>query len=129
MEKIKINVEIDVNDAGQVLALNVFLTSIGKSSTLEVATPVKEEPVAEEPVKKAPVKRIKKVAEVKADPEPTEPKDEVIKIEEVRAMLAKKVGDHRAPIKAKLTEMGANNVTSLEETSYPEFMGFLTGLE
>jgi hypothetical protein len=43
-------------------------------------------------------------------------------------MLAKKVDAHRAAIKAKLTEFGAGNVTSLKEENYQAMMDFLTAL-
>lgn len=49
-------------------------------------------------------------------------------IEEVRALLATKVADNRTDIKAKLTEFKANNVTSLKEENYKEFMEFLNSL-
>lgn len=59
----------------------------------------------------------------KAEEEPTS-----ITIQHVRALLAKKVGDHRAAIKSKLTELGAPNVTKLGEEHYGDFVDFLNNL-
>ena len=52
-----------------------------------------------------------------------------IKIEDIRALLAKKVTAHRTDIKAELTRLEANNVTSLDPEKYQEFMNFLNGLK
>lgn len=51
-----------------------------------------------------------------------------IKISDLRTLLSKKVDDHRDDIKAKLTELGAKNVTTLDESKYEEFYDFLKGL-
>ncbi len=57
------------------------------------------------------------------------PEEKGIKIEDVRALTAKKVGSFRREIKAKLTELGAPNVTSLDESLYGTFMNFLNDLK
>lgn len=51
-----------------------------------------------------------------------------VKIEDVRALLAKKVGSFRSEIKAKLTELEAKNVTNLDKSKYGEFVDFLNSL-
>jgi hypothetical protein len=99
-------------------------------------TPKKEEPVKKQTTKKeAPKKEEAPKAETKKEEPKEEPKKETpnkeesgIKIEDVRALLAKKVNDNRAEIKAKLTELGANNVTSLDSSKYQEFTDFLNEL-
>lgn len=57
------------------------------------------------------------------------PKKDGIKIEDVRSLVAKKVSAHRTDIKAELTRLEANNVTSLAEEKYQEFMDFLNNLK
>lgn len=52
-----------------------------------------------------------------------------IKIEDIRTLLAKKVTAHRTDIKAELTRLEANNVTSLDPEKYQEFMDFLNSLK
>lgn len=62
------------------------------------------------------------------EPEKEAPKVESIKVEDVRALLAEKVDDHRMEIKKKLTELGAPNVSALDPEKYVEFMEFLKSL-
>ena len=76
---------------------------------------------------------IKEVAEEKPTAEekvevPTNDKSE-IKISDLRTLLSKKVDEHRDDIKAKLTELGAKNVTTLDESKYEEFHTFLKDLK
>ena len=63
--------------------------------------------------------------EVESDPETVSN----IKVEDVRALLQKKVSNHRFEIKKKLTDFKANNVTALDSKHYPEFMDFLNALD
>lgn len=49
-------------------------------------------------------------------------------VEDVRARLKEKVSDHRPEIKAKLEELGAPNVSSLDPGLYPQFMDYLESL-
>lgn len=49
-------------------------------------------------------------------------------VEDVRAKLKEKVSDHRPEIKAKLEELGAPNVSSLNPSLYPQFMDYLKSL-
>lgn len=60
---------------------------------------------------------------------PEKPAAEAYTIEEVRALLAQKVADHRQEIKNKLTSLGAPNVTNLDPAKYIEFANFLKALD
>ena len=75
---------------------------------------------------------IKEVAEekpaVEEKAEETTNKESEIKISDLRTLLSKKVDEHRDDIKAKLTELGAKNVTTLDESKYEEFHTFLKDL-
>ena len=103
MNQIKIEVTIDASNTDQVAAACAFLQSIGA-----------------EPAE-APKKTEAKKTEAEAEPK--------ITVESIRALLSTKVSDNRAAIKAKLTELEANNVTSLKEEHYEAFTGFLTALD
>lgn len=46
----------------------------------------------------------------------------------IRTLMSSKVNDYRSEIKAKLTELGATNVSTLEESDYKEFYSFLQEL-
>ena len=95
----------------------------------QTASKPKTEKVEEQPQPKVEeeVAEEKPAVEEKAD-EPTN-NEPAIKISDLRTLLSKKVDEHRDNIKAKLTELGAKNVTTLDEAKYEEFYTFLKGLE
>ena len=129
MTQIEVKVLIDVQDPKQVQALNaLFATLAGEQVPQKnVQAPKQEKPKAEKP-KTEPAKE--EVAETKETPA-EETKDDApeVKIEEVRALLAKKVENNRSEIKTKLTALGAPNVTALAKDKYPEFVEFLNELK
>lgn len=106
----EIKLEIDLTDQKQVEALNSFISVLNEGAPKKEATT-----------------RSRRTA---SKTEPTsETEDSGIKIEDVRALLAKKVKEHRVAIKDKLTELKAANVTSLEVKHYELFHKFLSDLE
>jgi len=95
----------------------------------QTASKPKTEKVEEEPQPKPEIKEVaeeKPTVEEKA--EETTNKEAEIKISDLRTLLSKKVDEHRDDIKAKLTEIGAKNVTTLDESKYEEFFNFLKDL-
>lgn len=82
----------------------------------------KEEVVNEQQQMQKEIDADKDFAEEAKKSEPT------VTIEQVREVLGKKVGDHRETIKAKLTELGAKNVSVLDASHYDNFHAFLTNL-
>lgn len=120
MTQVEVKVLIDIQDTKQVQALNALFATLagGQVPQKNVQAPKQEETKAEKP-KTEPAKE--EVAETKEAPE--------VKIEEVRALLAKKVENNRSEIKTKLTALGAPNVTALAKDKYPEFVEFLNGLK
>lgn len=54
--------------------------------------------------------------------------DPAVSIQDIRTLLASKVDNHRETIRAKLTELGAKNVTGLDARSYDAFYEFLKDL-
>lgn len=148
MSKIKFELEIDLTDSKSVLALSNFLSVVGGGEKATV-TEVKQEPkqeakAAELPKKEKPVAKQEPAKEVAKEETPKQeepakeekteeaPKKEAssdgISIVEVRALLAKKVGDYRTEIKNELTKLGASSVTTLEADKYQEFADFLNSL-
>jgi len=144
---VHIDVFVDITDPEQISALSTFLTKVGKNAqTPEAPTPQPEpkpqpEPQPEKPAKPAkpskPAKAPKAEPTPEPEPEPEKPAEEeapaaeekTYQVEEVREKLKEKVADHREEIKAKLTELGAPNVSSLDPSKYTEFVNFLEGLE
>lgn len=54
--------------------------------------------------------------------------DPAVSIQDIRTLLASKVNNHRETIRAKLTELGAKNVTGLDARNYDAFYEFLKDL-
>lgn len=54
--------------------------------------------------------------------------DPAVSIQDIRTLLASKVDNHRETIRAKLTELGAKNVTELDVRNYDAFYEFLKDL-
>ena len=54
--------------------------------------------------------------------------DPAVSIQDIRTLLASKVDNNREAIRAKLTELGAKNVTGLDARNYDSFYEFLKAL-
>lgn len=54
--------------------------------------------------------------------------DPAVSIQDIRILLASKVDNNRETIRAKLTELGAKNVTGLDARNYNSFYEFLKDL-
>ncbi len=133
MTQIEVKVVIDVQDQRQVEALNNLVAALAGDQAPQIIAQAPEKAVApkQEKAEKPKTEPAKKeVAETKETPA-EETKDDApeVKIEEVRALLARKVENNRSEIKTKLTALGAPNVTALAKDKYPEFVEFLNGLK
>lgn len=139
MSKIKFEVEIDATNGQHVLAVTNFLQAIG--NTAEAATPAPKQETAKATNKTAELPKKEKAkteeapkqeAKKEEAPKQEAPKKEKasggIEITEVRAILAKKVGDHRTEIKNELTKLGASSVSTLDAEHYQAFADFLNSL-
>lgn len=135
MTQIEVKVVIDVQDQRQVEALNNLVAALAGDQAPQIiaqapekaVAPKQEKPKAEKP--KADPKKETKPEEPAPQEETQEDDAPEIKIEEVRALLAKKVENNRSEIKTKLTALGAPNVTALAKDKYPEFVDFLNDLK
>jgi len=133
----RITLSVDPTDPSQVAAaLALFQKLSGSAATTSTgsAVPLETKPAktvtkkATEPVKQEETKTTEPAADA-ATGEDLDGTKEAIKIEEVRTLLSKRVTEHRDKIKAKLTELGAPNVSTMKESDYPAFMDFLKGLK
>ena len=133
----KLELTIDLSNKEQTAAFaNLFLALAGQTQTLIVAeetskTTKKVDSPKKETPKQEQAKTVETPAAQAAAEEAPEEKKEAqtqIKIEDVRALLQTKVANHRDTIKEKLTSYGANNVTSLKQEFYQEFVDFLKAL-
>lgn len=133
MTQVEVKVLIDVQDPKQVQALNALFAALAGEQVPQKNVQAPEKAVAPKQEKaektKADPKKETKQEEPAPQEETQEDDDPEVKIEEVRALLAKKVENNRSEIKTKLTALGAPNVTALAKDKYPEFVEFLNGLK
>lgn len=129
METIKISVEVSVN-----LSENTqkFLTSLF-GNAIAPSAPAPTAPAKPAPAKPTPQPAAPAQTQSAAKPAPSAPAAPAASsasksIEDVRAMLAKKVNEHRDVIKQKLNELGAPSVTKLDPAKYDEMYNFLESL-
>ena len=95
----------------------------------QTASKPKSEKVEEQPQPKVEEEVAEEKPAVEEKVEETASNTPEIKIIDLRTLLSKKVDEHRDDIKAKLTELGAKNVTTLDESKYEEFHTFLKDLK
>lgn len=129
METIKISIEVSVN-----LSENTqkFLTSLF-GNAIAPSAPAPTAPAKPAPAKPTPQPAAPAQTQSAAKPAPSAPAAPAASsasksIEDVRAMLAKKVNEHRDVIKQKLNELGAPSVTKLDPAKYDEMFNFLESL-
>lgn len=149
----KFSIQIELTDFNDPAAIRLFeaLAGVenvpGQTLTLEaqpektaakqmVDKVIKEQQAAEIKKETAAEKKARIAAEIAAeavvekDDNSGEDGDdaEVPTIVEIRALMSTKIENSRDKIKAKLTSLGAANVTTLEEDCYIEFYNFLKSL-
>lgn len=97
-----------------------------------VKTTVVKNPAPAQDVKKpatAPVpKKTEETEPMPMDANSSLGSDPAVSIQDIRTLLASKVDNHREAIRAKLTELGAKNVTGLDARNYDAFYEFLKDL-
>lgn len=140
MEAIKITVEVSVNlsENTQNFIKSLFgnvPTSAAQAQKSASATPAKPAPQSAPALATKPQAPVVGSAKTKPVATPAhgvpaaQAASSVSKsIEDVRAMLAKKVNEHRGVIKQKLNELGAPSVTKLDPAKYDEMFNFLESL-
>lgn len=135
MEAIKISVEVSVNLSEN--TQNFIKLLLGNMATSVAAPVVPAKPTPQPAPAPAPKPQAPAAAPAQtkpaAAPAPGAPAAQAASsasksIEDVRAMLAKKVNEHRDVIKQKLNELGAPSVTKLDSAKYNEMYNFLESL-
>lgn len=136
METVKISVEVSVNlsENTQKFLTSLFGNAIAPSAPAAPASkPAPAAPAKPAPAKPTPQPAAPAQTQSAAKPAPSAPAAPAASsasksIEDVRAMLAKKVNEHRDVIKQKLNELGAPSVTKLDPAKYDEMHNFLESL-
>ena len=149
--KVEIKFEANLEETQDLEMVRKICQVIGANPVTVKTTDVKKPAPAQDVKKPAPAQDVKKPApaqDVKKpapapapDPKKTEEpepmpmdansslgSDPAVSIQDIRTLLTSKVDNHRETIRAKLTELGARNVTGLDVRNYDAFYEFLKDL-
>ena len=116
--KVEIKFEANLEETQDLEMVRKICQVIGANPVTVKTTDVKKPAPAQDVMKPAPAPAPRKTEE----PEPA------VSIQDIRTRLASKVDNHRETIRAKLTELGAKNVTGLDARNYDAFYEFLKDL-
>lgn len=116
--KVEIKFEANLEEPQDLEMARKICQVIGSNPVTVKTTDVKKSAPAQDVMKPAPAPAPKK----------TEEPDPAVSIQDIRTLLASKVDNHRETIRAKLTELGAKNVTGLDARNYDAFYEFLKDL-
>lgn len=127
--KVEIKFEANLEEPQDLEMARKICQVIGSNPVTVKTTDVKKPAPAQDVKKPAPAPR--KTGE--PEPMPMDANsslgsDPAVSIQDIRILLASKVDNHRETIRAKLTELGAKNVTGLDARNYDAFYEFLKDL-
>lgn len=140
--KVEIKFEANLEETQDLEMVRKICQVIGANPVTVKTTDVKKSVPAQDVKKPVPAQDVKKPAPAPApvpkkteEPEPMPMdansslgSDPAVSIQDIRTLLASKVDNHRETIRAKLTELGAKNVTGLDARNYDAFYEFLKDL-
>lgn len=118
----EVKLTIDLTNVEQRKLLNALFDLMGNNEK-KSETKTKTATKAEKGVRET---KAKEKATTGAD-KPTTNKA-AITINDIRSLVSQKAATHRQELKAKLTELGAKNVTTLDKAKYTEFAEYLKAL-
>lgn len=129
--KIEIKFEANLEETQDLEMVRKICQVIGANPVTAKTADVKKPAPAQDVKKPAPAPAPKKVEE--PEPMPMDANsslgsDPAVSVQDIRTLLASKVDNHRETIRAKLTELGAKNVTGLDARNYDAFYEFLKDL-
>lgn len=129
--KVEIKFEANLEETQDLEMVRKICQVIGANPVTVKTADVKKPAPAQDVKKPAPAPAPKKVEE--PEPMPMDANsslgsDPAVSIQDIRTLLASKVDSHRETIRAKLTELGARNVTGLDVRNYDAFYEFLKNL-
>lgn len=129
--KVEIKFEANLGETQDLEMVSKLCQALGADPVTVETTDVKKSAPAQDVKKPAPAPAPKKVKE--PEPMPMDANsslgsDPAVSIQDIRTLLASKVDNHREAIRAKLTELGARNVTGLDARNYDAFYEFLKDL-
>jgi hypothetical protein len=129
--KVEIKIEANLEETQDLEMVHKICQAIGSNPVTVKTTGAKKPAPAQDVKKPAPAPAPKKMGE--PEPMPMDANsslgsDPAVSIQDIRTLLASKVDNNREAIRAKLTELGAKNVTGLDSRNYGSFYEFLKDL-
>lgn len=131
--KVEIKFEANLEETQDLEMVRKICQAIGSNPVTVKTTDAKKPAPAQDVKKPAPAQT--PAPEKTEEPEPL-PMDAnsslgsapAVSIKDIRTLLASKVDNNREAIRAKLTELGAKNVTGMDARNYDSFYEFLKDL-
>lgn len=122
--KVEIKFEANLEESQDLEMVRKICQAIGSNPVTVETTDVKKPAPAPAPAPK----KMEKPEPMPMDADSSLGSDPAASIQDIRTLLASKVDNHREAIRAKLTELGARNVTGLDARNYDAFYEFLKDL-
>ena len=127
--KVEIKFEANLEETQDLEMVRKICQVIGANPVTVKTTDVKKPAPAQDVKKPAPApKKTEESEPMPMDANSSLGSDPAVSIQDIRTLLASKVDNHRETIRAKLTELGAKNVTGLDARNYDAFYEFLKDL-
>lgn len=131
--KVEIKFEANLEETQDLEMVRKICQVIGVNPVTVKTTDVKKSVPAQDVKKPAPApapapKKTEEPEPMPMDANSSLGSDPAVSIQDIRTLLASKVDNHRETIRAKLTELGAKNVTGLDARNYDAFYEFLKDL-
>lgn len=133
--KVEIKFEANLEETQDLEMVRKICQVTGANPVTVKTTDVKKPAPAQDVMKPAPAPAPAPAPRKTEEPEPMPMdansslgSDPAVSIQDIRTLLASKVDNNRETIRAKLTELGARNVTGLDVRNYDAFYEFLKDL-
>lgn len=133
--KVEIKFEANLEETQDLEMVRKICQVIGANPVTVKTTDVKKPAPAQDVMKPAPAPAPAPAPRKTEEPEPMPMdansslgSDPAVSVQDIRTLLASKVDNNRETIRAKLTELGAKNVTGLDVRNYDSFYEFLKDL-
>lgn len=131
--KVEIKFEANLEETQDLEMVRKICQVIGANPVTVKTTDVKKSAPAQDVKKPAPApapapKNVEESEPMPMDVNSSLGSDPAVSIQDIRTLLASKVDNNREAIRAKLTELGARNVTGLDARNYDAFYEFLKDL-
>lgn len=133
--KVEIKFEANLEETQDLEMVRKICQVIGANPVTVKTTDVKKPAPAQDVMKPAPApapapapRKTEKPEPMPMDANSSLGSDPAVSIQDIRTLLASKVDNSRETIRAKLTELGAKNVTGLDVRNYDAFYEFLKDL-